>query len=121
MNQLASFDAGKGIEYLQSSMERASDKGSDFETAMDVANRGYAKMSMLIVTQPIFDRQLRGEELTGDDVKAVLGRGMAFYLLDPEFRQSVNSAITKYVYPAVRKDAISAAPGNEGSRSAGPD
>lgn len=117
MNQLASFDAGKGIEYLQSSMERASDKGSDFETAMDVANRGYAKMSMLIVTQPIFDRQLRGEELTGDDVKAVLGRGMAFYLLDPEFRQSVNSAITKYVYPAVRKDAISAAPGTKAAEA----
>lgn len=113
ISQLASFDAQQGIEYLQSSMERAEAKGTDFETALDVANRGYSKMSMLIVTQPILDRQMRGQSLSSNDIKAVIGRGMAFYLLDSDFRQSVNSSVSKYIYPVVRKDAISAAPGTK--------
>lgn len=108
MTDYAMFDATKGIEYIESSLERCEMDGEPYDSTLDLANRMYAKALMLHTIQPILQS---GGNITKDDVKRVIGTGVAYYLIDPQFRNDINNTITDKLMPHVKQDAISAAPG----------
>ena len=74
MTDYAMFDATKGIEYIESSLERCEMDGEPYDSTLDLANRMYAKALMLHTIQPILQS---GGNITNDDVKRGIGTGVA--------------------------------------------